>query len=116
MWSGMTIHLRSTNGGASWSGTERITWSGSSSGPALAVDSSDTIGVVWIARPAINLEVFFRSSTNGGVSWNGAKKVTWTSGETYNPAIAMDSSNSIHLVWTDFTPGNYEIYYKKDIQ
>jgi hypothetical protein len=29
------------------------------------------------------------------------------------PAIALDSSNNIHVAWTDNTPGQFEIYYKK---
>jgi hypothetical protein len=29
-----------------------------------------------------------------------------------NPAMAIDSSDTIHVVWNDDTPGNTEIYYK----
>jgi hypothetical protein len=29
------------------------------------------------------------------------------------PALGVDSSGNLHLVWQDNTPGNYDIYYKK---
>ena len=45
--------------------------------------------------------------------WNGAKRLTWTSGSSRSPATAVDSNNHIHVVWEDLTPGNYEIYYKR---
>jgi hypothetical protein len=33
--------------------------------------------------------------------------------ESQFPDIATDSSNAIHVVWSDDTPGAYEIYYRK---
>jgi hypothetical protein len=106
-------YKRSADNGVSWSGATRLTWGGSSSGPAAAVDSSDNIRVAWITRPASNLEIYYRGSTDGGMNWSGSKRLTWTSGDSYNPAIATDSSNAIHVVMRDDTPGNYEIYHKR---
>jgi hypothetical protein len=34
----------------------------------------------------------------------------------FGQMIAVDSNNHIHVVWSDETPGNFEIYYKKGIQ
>lgn len=45
--------------------------------------------------------------------WTGAKRITRTSGRSLYPSIAIDSINTIHVVWWDFTPGNGEIYYMK---
>jgi len=42
-----------------------------------------------------------------------AKRLSWTSGVSFSPVIAVDSSDNLHLVWDDDTPGNFEIYYKK---
>ena len=49
-------------------------------------------------------------------TWEVQKRLTWTSGWTYGPAIAMDSSDNTHVIWTDDTPGNREIFYRKGIQ
>ena len=45
--------------------------------------------------------------------WTPAKRLTWNSGDSRLPAIAVDSSGNLHVVWQDDTPGNSEIYYKK---
>ena len=49
---------------------------------------------------------------DAAADWSPVKRLTWTSGRSYDPAMAIDSSNTIHVVWNDSTPGNYEIYYK----
>jgi hypothetical protein len=45
--------------------------------------------------------------------WTVARRLTVMSGDSRTPAIAIDSSGNLHIVWHDDTPGNYEIYYKK---
>ena len=42
-----------------------------------------------------------------------AKRLTWNYGGSRSPAIAVDPSGNLHVVWSDDTPGNYEIFYKK---
>jgi hypothetical protein len=41
------------------------------------------------------------------------KRLTWNAGGSCYPAIATDTNNHIHVVWSDGTPGNLEIFYKK---
>jgi hypothetical protein len=104
----------STNGGLTWSGARRITWNlGDSRNPAIALDSSNNIHVTWHDGTPSNYEIYYRKSTNGGVSWGSAKRLTWNSGASYDPAIAMDSDNHIHVIWYDNTSGNEEIFYLK---
>jgi len=55
-------------------------------------------------------------STDKGDTWATTKKLTRNSGMSICPAIAIDSSNNLHVVWADKTPGNYEIYYRKFIK
>jgi hypothetical protein len=45
--------------------------------------------------------------------WTPAKRLTWNSGTSQYPVIAVDSSDKLHVVWVDDTPGNLEIYYMK---
>jgi len=107
-------YRRSADGGTTWSTVQRITWtSGSSSSPAMAIDSNDTIHVVWFDDSLANLEIYYKGSTDGGTTWGPSQRITWTAGESHNPAMAIDSNDTIHVVWYDFTPFNYEIYYKK---
>ena len=107
-------HKRSTDGGASWGTNQRLTWNSSySGGPDLAVDASDNIHAVWRDDMSGNMEIYYRKSTDGGAHWTAGRRLTWTSGLTQNPALAVDSSGNIHVVWDNNGSGNAEIYYKK---
>jgi hypothetical protein len=44
--------------------------------------------------------------------WNPIQRLTWNAGDSYSPAIAIDSANTIHIVWNDYTPVDSEIYYR----
>ena len=106
-------YKRSTNGGISWSAAKRLTWfSGNSYAPVIAADSGGNIHLVWQDDNPGNSEIYYKRSTNSGLTWGGIRRLTWTSGGSFNPFIVLDQYNTIHLVWNDNTPGNQEIYYK----
>jgi hypothetical protein len=105
---------KSMNGGSSWT-QKRLTWnSGDSMNPSIAIDSQDNIYVVWTDATPGNREIFLKKSTNGGTSW-AKKRLTWNSGNSWNPSIAIDSQDNIYVVWDDDTPGDYEILMKKSM-
>jgi hypothetical protein len=62
-----------------------------------------------------NYEIFYKRSTNQGGTWK-TKRLTYNSGDSYDPGVAVYTYNNIHIVWEDDTPGNDEIYYRKGIQ
>jgi hypothetical protein len=105
---------KSTDGGSSWAAAQRLTWnSGWSYFPAIALGSNAHIHVTWHDDTPGNSEIYYKSSLDGGTTWSDALRLTWTSGSSAFPALAVDSNNALHLVWSDGTPGNYEIYYRK---
>ena len=105
-------HKKSTNGGSTWT-TKRITNnSGISLSPAIAIDSSDNLHVVWFDWTPGQTEIYYSKSTDGGSSWT-SKRLTYNPGSSTHPTIAADSSDDIHVVWDDSTPGTGEIYHKK---
>ena len=111
---GEIFYKSSTDSGISWSFSKRLTWnSGDSTLPYLAVDSGDNLHVVWSDDSFGNYEIFHKKSTNGGTSWTAPNRLVWTSGITWQPRIAIDSGNNLHVVYYDTTPGKSEIYYKK---
>jgi len=55
--------------------------------------------------------IYFTSSLFSQ-TWSPPKRLTWNSGNSWEPYVAIDSSDQIHLVWADETPGNFEIFYK----
>jgi hypothetical protein len=109
-------YKKSTNGGAAWTANQRLTWTSSGSYvPAIAVDSSAYLHVVWHDYGPGFPDIYHRKSTNGGTTWAKTQRLTWTASYSMAPAIAAGSSGSLHLVWYDTTPGNNEIYYKKSL-
>jgi hypothetical protein len=106
------FYKRSTNGGSTWQ-TRRLTWnSATSEYPTIAVDSNNHIHVAWQEKTPVIPEIYYKKSTNGGATWI-TKRLTWNVGNSDNAAIGVDSNNHIHLVWTDTTPSNHEIYHKR---
>jgi len=108
------FHKRSTDGGTSWSAVKRLTWTAlDSNAPAIAGDSDDNLRLVWHDSTPGNYEIYYKSGAGGVTAWSPSQRVTWTSGESVWPALAIDAINQIHLVWQDDTSGDSEIYYRK---
>ena len=92
-----------------WNPSKRLTWNSEDSEfPVIVVDTNDHIHVVWQDESPGNLEIFYKKSTNGGTTWT-TKRLTYNSGWSDRPAIATDSNNHIHVVWSN----DWEICYKK---
>lgn len=115
---GMAIHYsdiyynHSTNGGASWLGLKKLEWNaGTSANPSIAADSASGIHIVWNDDTPGNPEIYYKRSYDGGTTWSGITRLSWNAGWSRFPSIAA-SGGTIHVVWDDYTPGNYEIYYK----
>jgi hypothetical protein len=106
------FYRSSPTGGASWNTAKQLTWStGGSEDPALGVGSNGVIHLVWQDDAPGNSEVYHKQSGNGGTTWSAGERLTWNSGHSGIPALAIDSTGNIHVVWYDNTPGNFEIYY-----
>ena len=97
-----------------WATTKRLTWnSGNSSLPAAATDSNNNIHVIWQDSSPLNYELYYKKSTDGGINWTGGKRLTWNPSYSAEPALAIDSSDTIHTVWEDNSPGYSQIFYKR---
>jgi hypothetical protein len=107
-------YTKSTDGGVSWIPNNRLTWtSGGSYDPAISVDSSGNLHLVYSDGTIGKPKIYYKRSTDGGTTWTSDRRLTWTTGGSYLPALCVDSSDNLHLVYSDSTPGNPEIYYKK---
>lgn len=95
-----------------WEPTKRLTWTSVSSiEPDIVVDSSNTMHVAWADTPNITTEIFYKKSTNGGMTWSGANRLTSTSERSYTPTITIDSNSHIHIVWEEWE--KRALYYKR---
>ena len=105
---------RSTDDGISWSKAVNISNnSGCSVSPAIAVDNAGNINVVWQDSISGNWDIYFSRSTDDGVTWSQVVKISNKTGNSYSPAIAVDSAGNINVVWQNCTPGNYKIYFSR---
>jgi BNR repeat-like domain len=107
-------YKRSTNGGTTWGAAKRLTWtSGNTSNAVIGAYANAVVHVVWYDEASGDYELYYKRSTNGGTTWSAGQRLTWNSGISSSPSIAVDSGGAVHLVWSDDTPGNPEVYYKK---
>jgi len=83
-------------------------------GPAMVIDSNNTIHIVWYLETP-NANVYYKRSTDGGENWSPTMRLSWASGSSGYPAVAVDLNNHIYVAWQYYTPGSFEIYYKKSI-
>jgi hypothetical protein len=109
-------YKRSTDGGATWTASQRLTCTSDDCLlPAMAVDSSGHLHLVWHQSMTGSFEIQYKRSTDGGITWSAAQRLTWTADSSTSAAIAIGHSDSLHVVWEDHTPGDAEIYYKKSV-
>jgi hypothetical protein len=104
-------YKRSTNSGITWEPEIRLTNEpGFSLIPSIAVSGS-IVHIVWIDTRDGNFEVYYKHSTDGGLTWGTDYRLTNNVADSESPSIAVSGSN-VHIVWPDDRDSNFEIYYK----
>ncbi|MHA2308414.1 MAG: hypothetical protein ACXABJ_03970, partial [Candidatus Heimdallarchaeaceae archaeon] len=84
--------------------------------PSMVIDSHDNIHIVWpdssdIYGAGSDQDIFYKQWVNSSSSWKSAQLVSVTSSSYSDlPSVAVDSSNSVHIVWKEFYLGT-EIAY-----
>lgn len=103
----------STDGGTSWGADTRLTNNTANSQfPSIAVSGS-VVHVVWWDFRNTNEEIYYKRSTDGGVSWEADTRLTSNNAESQFPSVAV-SGSTVHVVWNDDRDGNWEMYYKRN--
>jgi hypothetical protein len=103
----------STNGGISWGADTRLTNDPANSLlPTVAISGLNT-HVVWYDQRDGNWEIYYKLSTNGGISWGADTRLTNDPATSQMPSISVSGSN-LHVIWNEFRDGNMEIYYKRN--
>jgi len=106
---------KSTDGGATWLATRRLTnYEGGSAHPAVAVSGAN-VYVIWSDESPGNRDIHFRRSTDYGETWQDTARLTNSPNDTSRPDIAADGAN-VYAVWYDWyapDPANYDVYFRK---
>lgn len=84
---------RSTDGGASWGARSELgTTTANASFPAIASHGTNDFRLTWMDNRTGTWNVFYRSSTDGGVTWSAAVDISEaTTGPSYKTASGFSS-------------------------
>jgi hypothetical protein len=106
-------YKRSTNAGVSWEADTRLTsYSSYSENPSVSV-SGQVVHVVWRDQRDGNYEIYYKRSTDAGVSWGADTRLTNNSADSRYASVSVFGS-VVHVVWQDLRDGiREEIYYKR---
>ncbi len=88
---------------------------GSSENPRIDLDNNGNLHVVWNddtpGEWGTDQEIMYANRTATG--WSNATVISddntgWNNDDSYNPDIAIDNNGVIHVVWYDYTDGEWE--------
>ena len=108
------FYRRSTNSGSTFPNVIKNVSSNTevSELPAIAA-SGNIVHVVWADNTGLNYNILYRRSTDDGTTFpNLIKNLSNNVGTSQGPVIAV-SGNNVHVAWTDNTPGNPDILYRR---
>ena len=89
-----------------WYGPQPIWWGMT---PALVIDGYDRVHMVFVQQVRDNYEVYY--TYFDGRRWSLPRNVSYTSGQSYSPDIALAPDGTLHVVWNDTTPGRDVVYH-----
>jgi hypothetical protein len=109
---GEIYYKRSTDEGTTWESDVRLTIDlAISFAPSVAV-SGQSVHVVWYDERDGNQEIYYKRSTDGGISWGFDTRLTNENTSSLYPSLAV-SGQIVHIVWYDLRNFNEEVYYKR---
>ena len=104
---------RSIDGGVNWGAETRLTNNiGSSESPSVVVSGS-VVHAVWVDNRDANFEIYYKRSTNKGLSWETDRRLTEAPDQSLNSSVSI-SGSTVHVIWKDIRDGNWEIYTKRN--
>lgn len=81
--------------------------------PRIALDSAENVNVVWGDTLFFNRRVVFTRSTDLGDTFSDLIDISRSSGNAFDPEIAVDSGDAINVVWEDEGPGVSTIMFSR---
>jgi hypothetical protein len=81
--------------------------------PRIALDSSEGLNIVWGDFEVLTKKVLFRRSTDLGETFSAPVDVSRSSGQAFEPEIAVGPDDSINVAWEDTAPGSSAIMFAR---
>ncbi|MFC1634006.1 choice-of-anchor Q domain-containing protein [Planctomycetota bacterium] len=100
------IYISTSSGGVTWSIETRVNDPNENNqiNPAIVVDSNspnNNAHVVWQDDRAGHQDICIASSSNGFTTKTVSQQITNDPSNQNRPAIAVDASNTVYVLWTD---------------
>lgn len=100
----------STDKGINWSNDSRLTVASGNSLYSNISVSGSTVHLVWSDNRDGNSEIYYKRSSDDGLTWQADTRITVNSGNSTTPLISS-WGQFVHMVWSDNFEGNPEIYF-----
>jgi S1-C subfamily serine protease len=82
--------------------------------PSIA-SFGNIVYVVWTDKSLGSFDIFFIKSADGGNTFSKPLNLSNDAGLSYLPRIATNGKNNVYVVWTDNSPGNYNILFTRSL-
>lgn len=102
-------YCHSLNAGLSWGNQIRLTNASGNSINASVSTVANDVHVVWQDNRNGNEEIYYKRSTDGGLTWGADRRLTQNQFESNFPS-AVAVGKTIIVVWSDLKEGNAEIF------
>jgi hypothetical protein len=104
------IYVSTSSDGITWSTERRVTDTNDNQvNPAIAVDNLNRAHIVWQDDRNVNQDIYIATSSNGFVT-ETVSQITSNIADQIEPVIAVDSSDTVYVVWTDARNSSSDIY------
>lgn len=103
----------STDAGVNWGSDIRLTNNASSSEEPSAASAGSFIHIVWVDTRDGNPEIYYKRSSDNGLTWSSDVRHNFSIQNTFEPSVAVSGSN-VHVVRSDDMLNSYfEIFYRR---
>jgi hypothetical protein len=92
----------------------RLTFSEGNSYNPFITSSGQNLHCIWYDSRDGNYEIYYKCSTDSGVTWEDDTRLTDDPASSAFPFIAVAGS-VLHVMWQDYRDANAEIYYKRNL-
>ena len=108
------FYKTSPDNGLTWSTDTLLTVDpGWDANPSIIQTVDGKIWVVWQSDRFENYDIFYKTSSDGGLSWSSETQLTTDPDWDEMPSIEEARDGTLWLVWSSYRQGNqYDLYYK----